>query len=104
MPLFCVLNSSVLSIGNVSCRATDASCRVPDASCKETDALYKVIDVSCRITDASKPGLVKQLFENAGFKNVKEEAVFGKAGNKTNAIAIHPTRNQWARRVACLRA
>jgi ubiquinone/menaquinone biosynthesis C-methylase UbiE len=26
----------------------------------------------------AKPGLVKQLFENAGFKNVKEETIYGK--------------------------
>jgi ubiquinone/menaquinone biosynthesis C-methylase UbiE len=54
-----------------------------DWSTTITQALSKHVDIPHPSTDepgmfrCAKPGLVKQLFENAGFKNVKEETVSG---------------------------
>jgi len=54
-----------------------------------TKALSKYIEIPKPSADApgmfrcAKPGLVKQLFENAGFKNVKEETVSGKLDFET---------------------
>ena len=49
-----------------------------------TKVLLNYIEIPKPSTDApgmfrcAKPGLIKQLFENAGFKNVKEETISGK--------------------------
>jgi ubiquinone/menaquinone biosynthesis C-methylase UbiE len=55
-----------------------------DWSTTMTQVLSKYIETPKPSADApgmfrcAKPGLVKQLFENAGFKNIKEETVSGK--------------------------
>ncbi|MEP6682427.1 MAG: class I SAM-dependent methyltransferase [Parafilimonas sp.] len=60
-----------------------------DWSTTMTKVLSKHIQASKPAADApgmfrcAKPGLVKQLFENAGFKNVKEEIISGKLDFET---------------------
>ena len=68
-----------------------------DWSTTITKILSKYIEVSKPSADApgmfrcAKPGLVKQLFENAGFRNVKEETIFGK-------LDFGTTENYWLNR------
>lgn len=60
-----------------------------DWSTTVTKALSKHIELPKQSTDAPgmfrcvKPGLVKELFEKAGFKNVKEETISGKIDFET---------------------
>lgn len=60
-----------------------------DWSTTVTKALSKHIEIPKQPTDApgmfrcAKPGLVKELFEKAGFKNVKEETISGKVDFET---------------------
>ena len=68
-----------------------------DWSTTMTKALSKHIEVSKPSADApgmfrcAKPGLVKQLFENAGFKNVKEDTLSG-------TLDFGATENYWLNR------
>ena len=61
-----------------------ASAEENDWSTTMTKALSKHIEILKQSGDApgmfrcAKPGLMKELFENAGFKNVKEETISGK--------------------------
>jgi ubiquinone/menaquinone biosynthesis C-methylase UbiE len=68
-----------------------------DWSTTMTKVLSKHIEVSKPSGDApgmfrcAKPGLVKQLFENAGFRNVKEETISG-------TLDFGTTENYWLNR------
>jgi ubiquinone/menaquinone biosynthesis C-methylase UbiE len=68
-----------------------------DWSTTMTKVLSKYIKIDKSSANApgmfrcAKPGLIKQLFENAGFKNVKEETVFGK-------IDFETAENYWLNR------
>ena len=68
-----------------------------DWSTTITKVLSKHIEVSKPSADApgmfrcAKPGLITQLFENAGFKNVKEETISGK-------IDFETAENYWLNR------
>ena len=68
-----------------------------DWSTTMTKALSKHIELPKPSTDApgmfrcAKPGLVKELFEKAGFKNVKEETISGK-------IDFGTSQNYWLNR------